>query len=187
MKPHFPTLPLSPLPIVSGPLPISTFSQVEKRFLLFSADKSWHTNMRKKYNVTEVASNKNFIIYIQNMQYLKICKICRKCKKAEYEEYLEYADYTNYAKYGKYAVKAKYAEYADWLREGFPEKVAVLLDFCQMRGGWALPKFLSTFVYFWSIKGVYFPLNANDLNLGGGRAYLDKIQKNSYIFSGNLT
>ena len=48
MKPHFPTLPLPPLPIVSGPLPISTFSQVEKRFLLFSADKSWHTNMRKK-------------------------------------------------------------------------------------------------------------------------------------------
>ena len=62
MKPHFPTLPLPPLPIVSGPLPISTFSQVEKRLLLFSADKSWHTNMRKKYTFTGIASNVNFFI-----------------------------------------------------------------------------------------------------------------------------
>ena len=62
MKPHFPTFPLTPLPIVSGPLPISTFSQVEKRFLLFSADKSWHTNMRKKVHFTGIASNMNFFI-----------------------------------------------------------------------------------------------------------------------------
>ena len=44
-------------------------------------------------------------------------------------------------------------------------KTAVLLDFVQMRGGGALHKFVGTFseVHFWSIKGVYFLQNANNL------------------------
>ena len=49
-------------------------------------------------------------------------------------------------------------------REGFTKKVAILLDFVQMRGGHA--QFFVTFseVHFWSIKGVFFPPNANNLN-----------------------
>ena len=53
-------------------------------------------------------------------------------------------------------------------RKGFTKKVAVLLDFVQMRrGGRALPKFFGTFswVHFWSIKGVSFFQNGNNLNL----------------------
>ena len=49
------------------------------------------------------------------------------------------------------------------------EKAAVLLDSVQMRRGEegrAPPKFVGTFslVHFWSIKGVYFINNANNLN-----------------------
>ena len=42
----------------------------------------------------------------------------------------------------------------------------LLFFFVQMRGGRALPKFFVTFseMYFWSIKGVYFLQNANNLN-----------------------
>ena len=46
------------------------------------------------------------------------------------------------------------------------KEVAVLLDFVQMRGGWALPNFFVHFsqMHFWSIKGVYFLQNTNNLN-----------------------
>ena len=47
------------------------------------------------------------------------------------------------------------------------EQTAVLLDFVQMKGwGKALPKFFVTFsyVHFWSIIGVYFLQNANNLD-----------------------
>ena len=58
-------------------------------------------------------------------------------------------------------------------REGFTKKVAILLDFVQMRGG-GMPKFFVTFseVHFLSIKGVYFPKNANNLNF---KLFLDCI------------
>ena len=44
------------------------------------------------------------------------------------------------------------------------KETAVLLDFVQIRGGGALPKFCVTFseVHFWSIIGVYFLQNANN-------------------------
>ena len=54
------------------------------------------------------------------------------------------------------------------LREDVPKKAAVLLDFVQIKGGGrACPTFFNTFsyVHFWSIKGVYFLQNANNLNL----------------------
>ena len=53
------------------------------------------------------------------------------------------------------------------MREDIPKNAAVLLDFVQMRRGKrALSKFFVTFsiVHFWSIKGVYFLQNANNLN-----------------------
>ena len=52
-------------------------------------------------------------------------------------------------------------------RDVLLKKTAVLLDFVQMRGAGEGPaQFLSQFeeVHFWSIKGVYFLQNANNLN-----------------------
>ena len=88
------------------------------------------------------------------------------------------------------------------VRDGLPKKIAVLLDFVQMRGGRALPKF---FVHFsqtvyrvnlgmrregetpakillahWRSKKL-----VQVVQIGGrgwGRGNLDKIQKNSYFF-----
>ena len=86
------------------------------------------------------------------------------------------------------------------LREGFTKKVAVLLDFVQMRGGGQIFCPLLQTVYIgsiwgWGGKGEPLPKLFGTLALkksgtsypnlgeGGGRGNLDKIQKNSYFFS----
>ena len=52
------------------------------------------------------------------------------------------------------------------LSEGFPKKSCCSFGFCPNEGGRALPKFFVTFseMHFWSIKGVYFLQNANNLS-----------------------
>ena len=79
------------------------------------------------------------------------------------------------------------------LRDGLPKKIAVLLDFVQFSQtiyigttwGWGgrgrpLPKFFGTLAFKKVVKVVQIR------GRGGGRGNLDKIQKNSYFFSGDL-
>ena len=90
------------------------------------------------------------------------------------------------------------------LRDGLPKKVAVLLDFVQMRGGRALPKFFVQFsrIYwvnlgmgregetpaqiFWHIgvKKKWYKLSKLGGGGGGGGNW-EKKKKKSYFFSGN--
>ena len=87
-----------------------------------------------------------------------------------------------------------------------PEKVAVLLDFVQMRGGEGpaqifCPLFTNCIYWvnlgmgregetpaqiFWHIGVQKKWYKLSKLGGGGGRGNLDKIQQNSYLFSGNL-
>ena len=103
-----------------------------------------------------------------------------------------------------WSIFAQFVKRQFYLRDGLPKKIAVLLDFVQMRGG-ACPNFLSTFhkLYilgqFWDGEGGGDPcpnflahwrskkmVKLSKLGgRGGGRGNLDKIQKNSYFFSGN--
>ena len=66
-----------------------------------------------------------------------------------------------------YGVDYTYSSRTDWVRECFRKKSCCSFGLCPNEGaGRALPKFFVTFssVHFWSIKGVYFLQNANNLN-----------------------
>ena len=87
------------------------------------------------------------------------------------------------------------------LREVLPKKVAVLLDFVQLRGGRALPKFFVHFsqtvyigsIWGWGGRGRPLPKFFGTLAFkkvvqvvqiwGGGRGKWGKNQKKSYFFS----
>ena len=65
-----------------------------------------------------------------------------------------------------------------YIRDSLPKKIAVLLDFVQMRGGRALPN------SFWhnEVQKKWYKLSKLGEVGVGGQGNLDKIQKNSYFF-----
>ena len=63
------------------------------------------------------------------------------------------------------SLTVKYPFFDNFLRDGFTKKSCCSFGFCPNEGGGVLPNFFATFLWvqFWSIKGVYFLQNDNNL------------------------